>query len=64
MKSITEYGWTAESGSMKKEQTLPKQINLSDWIEIQSTGWLTPRQPKNLNLPRDTQFFQDLYKIW
>jgi hypothetical protein len=34
MKSITEYGYTAESGSMEKEQTLPKMINLSDRIEI------------------------------
>jgi hypothetical protein len=30
MKSITEYGYTAESGSVEKEQTLPKMINLSD----------------------------------
>jgi hypothetical protein len=34
IKSITEYGYTAESGSMEKEQTLPMMINLSDRIEI------------------------------
>jgi hypothetical protein len=31
--SVTEYGRTAESGSMKKEQTLSKMANLSDWIK-------------------------------
>jgi hypothetical protein len=48
---------------MKKEQTLPKMINLWDWIEIQSTGWLALKQPKNLHLPHDTRFFQDSHKI-
>jgi hypothetical protein len=28
--STTEYSCTAESGSMEKEQTLPKMTNLSD----------------------------------
>jgi hypothetical protein len=34
MKNITEHDWTADSGSMKKEQTLPNKINLSDGFEI------------------------------
>jgi hypothetical protein len=31
---IAEYGYTAESGSVEKEQAQPMMMNLSDWIEI------------------------------
>jgi hypothetical protein len=63
-RNITEYGWTADSESMKKEQTLPSEQIYQIDLGIQSTGWLAPKQPKNLHLPHDTRLFQDLYEHW